>query len=487
MASPTSPASATLPNRSSTIDTDEAIPEEDASETTKLFHERLQAWKHACAYLEDYVIATEKMHTHTSKEYEKVLKTVNSPLKEGHHFHQQNGGIAGMFENIRANTQGLANSHSETAKTLKGSVLPIFERLHGEVKAKTKELQKGAGKASKSVEKARNISQKHIEALGTHAASFDSRGGNVKATEDPYILQRGVYHRLNKQVIEENNNRDDMIQVQNNFAQFEAHIIQTIQQGVAQFNQVTSNQAEQTRNMYGDMAANGQQITPNFEWEGFIQRNNNILIDPNSPKRKVENITFANQDHASTRPLIAGSLERKGTMLKRYDAGFYVVTPSRYLHEFKSDDDFAKDPTPENSLYLPDCLIGAVDGVKFNIKGKDASKGAMSKMSMSHEYRFKAHTPADAQKWHDVIYSVSGGATGSAPSSTPTSPVVHDSSTMSPTSPTSVTTGTTGATSEKQFSSPITHHEPGPAVAAAPAPAPAPVPSEKTQNEHPPL
>jgi hypothetical protein len=460
MASPTSPQSATLPTRSSTADTDEAIPGEDASETTKLFGERLQAWKHACAYLEDYVTATEKMHTHTSKEYEKVLKTVNSPLKEGHHFHQQNGGIAGMFDNIRSNTQGLANSHSETAKTLKGSVLPTFDRLHSEIKNKQKELDKGAGKASKAVDKARNTSQKHIELLGTSASTFDSRGGNVKATEDPYIVQRGVYHRLNKQVIEENNNRDDMLSIQNNFAQFEAHMILTLQQGVEQFNQVVGNQAEQTRNMYGDITSTTQRITPTFEWEGFIQRNNSVLIDPNSPKRNVENITFANQDHASTRPLIAGSLERKGKMLKRYDTGYYVVTPSRYLHEFKSDDDFAKDPTPENSLYLPDCLVGAVDGVKFNVKGKDASKGAMSKVSMSHEFQFKAHTPHDAQKWHDVIQSVAGGATSSAPSSTPTSPVVNDSSTMSPTSPTSHTsqlTGTTSNSSEKaEMQSPVT-------------------------------
>jgi hypothetical protein len=489
MASPTSPntpQSATLPTRSSTLDPDEAIPEEDASETTKLFHERLQAWKHACGYLEDYIMQTEKLHTHTSKEYEKVLKTVNSPLKEGHHFHQQNGGVAGMFDNIRSNTQGLANSHSETAKTLKGSVLPTFERLHGEIKNKTKELSKGAGKASKAVDKARNSSQKHIELLGTNTSSFDSRGGNVKATEDPYIIQRGVYHRLNKQVIEENNNRDDMIAVQNNFSQFEAHVIQTFQQGLEQFNQVVSNQAEQTRNMYGDITANAQRMTPDFEWQGFIQRNSSTLIDPNAPKRSVENISFANQDHPSTRPLIAGSLERQGTMLKRYDAGYYVVTPSRYLHEFKSDDDFAKDPSPENSLYLPDCLIGAVDGVKFNIKGKDSSKGLMNKVSMSHEYKFKAHTPQDAKKWHDVIYSVSGGETGELSSSTPSSPAMaNDQSTMSPTTPNSATTATTGTTDTlekgtfEKTSSPLTSSEPNSA-------APVSATSEKPA-EHPPL
>lgn len=110
-------------------------------------------------------------------------------------------------------------------------------------------------------------------------------------------------------------------------------------------------------------------------------------------------------------------------MLKRYDTAFYVVTPSKYLHEFKTDDDFAKDPIPEQSLYLPDCLIGAVDGSKFNIKGKDASKGSLgAKMSMSHEFSFKAHTAADAAKWHQVIGSVAGQVTNEQPSSTPSSP-----------------------------------------------------------------
>ena len=36
--------------------------------------ERLQAWKHACGYLEEYITATEKMQKAHSKEYEKVLK-----------------------------------------------------------------------------------------------------------------------------------------------------------------------------------------------------------------------------------------------------------------------------------------------------------------------------------------------------------------------------------------------------------------------------
>ncbi|KAF4549736.1 Hypothetical protein D9617_20g027920 [Elsinoe fawcettii] len=442
-----------LPTRTTTMSTDDdAVPGEDTSEVTKLFLERLQAWKHACGYLEDYIEATEKLQHHHGKEYERVLKTVSNPLKEGHHFDQTLGGVAGLFDNMRSNTQGLANSHTETAKILKGTVLPILERLHAEIKNKNKELTKGAGKGAKLVDKSRNTSQKHIELLGQHTASFDSTGGKVTAADDPYILQRGVYHRLNKQIIEENNNRQDLLTVQNSFAQFEAHVVQTFQDAINQFNQTVGHQADQQRSMYGDITANASAIKPDFEWNGFVQRNNQILIDPNGPPRSIGDIKFPNQDHRSTQPMIAGSLERKSGVLKKYVTAFYVVTPSKFLHEFKTDDDFAKDPAPENSLFLPDCVVGALDGVKFHVKGKDASKGSFgNKFSMSHEFQFKAHTPADAQKWHEILKQVAGQSSNELPESGPSTPVSRtgsgsfpEKSAAEPVTVPGQTTGTTG-------------------------------------------
>lgn len=46
-------------------------------------------------YLQDYIGAVEKMQKQQSKEYDKVLKTIANPLKEGHHFQQEVGGVAG--------------------------------------------------------------------------------------------------------------------------------------------------------------------------------------------------------------------------------------------------------------------------------------------------------------------------------------------------------------------------------------------------------
>ncbi|KAE8372762.1 hypothetical protein BDV26DRAFT_273432 [Aspergillus bertholletiae] len=485
MSTPTSPvdklphrsstlASSIAPDRRASMSDDEAIPDSDSSETTKLLNERLRALKHMCGYLEDYVSVTSKVQRSHSKDYEKVLKTVSEPLKESHHFSQSAGGVASMFENIRANTQGMVNMYLETEKNLKGTVSPTLERLHKEIKAKSKELSNGAAKSAKAVDKARAITQKHIELLAQQAACIDAAAGSkLEQHHDPYILRRGINHRLNKQIIEENNNRKDIIAVQDNFQQFEAHVLQTVQGVMQQFVEIMGGQIEHQGNMYQDILASAQKIPPDFEWINFITKNDDVLINPDAPPRTLSNITFPNMDHRATKALIEGSLERKSrAMLKGYSSGYYVVTAARYLHEFKDDDDFRRDPTPELSLYLPDCVIGAIDGVKFSVKGKDVSGSKVGNaFHTTTELSFKAHTANDAEKWWTVIKdstrapthiattATAAAAAVAATSSQPASPAVaqppaYSERTNETTSP-ATATAPTQAASEATAQSPI--------------------------------
>ncbi len=326
----------------------------------------------------------------------------------------------------------MINSHIETEKNLKGSVLPILERLHKEIKNKSKELASGAVKSAKEVEKARNGTQKHIELLGQRVASFESSGGKIPPAEEPYVIQRGVYYRLHKQVLEENNNRQDLISVQNNFAAFEHHIIEVVQQAMASFNQFIGGQLQRDQSMYADMLATAQRVPPDFEWKGFVKRYDGMLINPNDPPRSVDSITFPNQNHKATQPLIEGTLERKSrnVLSVGYSTGYYVVTPSGFLHEFKDNDNFRKDPVPELSIYLPEAVVGATNGPKFNVKGKDLSKTFGGKLTGTSELAFKAHTPEDAEKWVEVIKVAAGTTSTEAYSSTPTSPVDKRQTTM---------------------------------------------------------
>ncbi|KAK5034597.1 hypothetical protein LTR13_006252 [Exophiala sideris] len=416
-----------LPTRTKTMSTDysddEAAPAGDPSSTAGLLSERLQAWKHMCKYLEAYIGAVAKDQGGRAKDQEKILKTISSPLKEGHHFDTAIGGIAGLFENLRSNTQAQTNLYVETSKNLTGSVLPILERLHQEIKNKSKELATGAGKGSKAVDAARVATQKHIDLLEKSAATFDSSGSSrLSAQHDPYVLKRQSLHRLNKQLLEENSNRQDLVVVQNSFKQFEAHLLTTIQSALNSYNQFMSSQADRQKAMYNDIAATASVIPLDFEWSGFVTRNQNVLVNPNTPSRTMDGVSFPNDSHRSTKPLIEGTLERKprGGMgaIRGYTSGYFAVTPAGYLHQYKDNENFHKDPVPEHSLYLPDCVIGAVDGTQFAIKGKDSSGSKVGqKMALTSNYQFKAHTDSDAQQWHTIIASFanSGGSVPTSP------------------------------------------------------------------------
>lgn len=299
-------------------------------------------------------------------------------------------------------------------------MLPIFERLHQEIKAKQKELAKGVGKGTKAVDKARGQTQKHIEKLGQQTAAHGATGSTkVDPSNDPYVLHKGVFHLLNKQILEENSTRQDMITVQSNFSQFEAHVVQTFQQGIGHLMQTLNLQLDSEKSMYTNMTQKAQGVSPLFEWNNFVNRKNDILIDPNAPARNVDSVNFPNKGAAPTQAAIQGSLERKSGLIKSWSSGFYAVTPAGFLHEFKTDDHFAHEPKPETSLYLPDCVMGGLNGQEFAVKGKDKS----STLATKSEYKFRAHTTADAEQWYKIIHEYANGGGRSASGSEVTSPI----------------------------------------------------------------
>jgi len=296
------------------MESENAIPPE-TGDVGGLLVERLRAWKHAVAYLESYTTTTESVHKSLSKEYQKVLKSVDEPLRDGHHFQQSVGGVASLFENIRANTVRLSTSHHDTARELKSTVLPILERLHKEIRDRQKHVQSECEKSEKMVAKTRNSTQAHIELLGQHVAAFESVGGTSAGGHDghhfklhhsntggkhvpefdPYLLKRGVLSRLAKQVHEENGQRQDLVGVQNHYQEFEAKIIKTIQQALAAFNQTMHAQSDLQKQLYGDIvgSSHSPRGPPNrHDTDGAqrkqtlsLQTSNGLTSSPATPRQ----------------------------------------------------------------------------------------------------------------------------------------------------------------------------------------------------------
>ena len=349
----------TLTSLSSAASTS-ANPSTDTGSVGALLVERLRAWKHAVSYLEAYVSQTESLHKTLAKEYQKVLKTVDEPLREGHHFHQSSvvvggaggagagavGGVASFFDSLRTNTVRLATSHQETAAELRSVVLTALERLHKSIRDRQKHVAAECERSSKAVGRARANTQQQVELLAQHtaAADFSSGGGGGGGTAkprpdmDPYVLKRVVLQKLGKQVLEENAQHEELLGVQSHTQVFEQQVLQALQAAVQSFSAVVTKQLDTQRLLAADTAEKCVAVPQDFEWINFVSRSAESLADAGTPKRTVEAVRFPNEDHVATKPLVEGALQRKGTFVRSYNNGYYVLTKNKFLHEFKDQD-----------------------------------------------------------------------------------------------------------------------------------------------------
>ena len=295
----------------------------------------------------------------------------------------------------------MVNVCSETDRNLKESVLPMLERLHNDIKTKTKELKADGFKGAKIIEKARRATQKHIMLLAQSTVSYDATTSNKNGPyNDPYIIRRVVDHQLNRQAMKESDNRQDNREIQESFLWFEMHVLQTVQCVLAKFFQYMGGQQDHQRAMYGDILGTAQLILPDLEWISFVERKNATLLVPQSLPRSK----FLNRAHPATQPIIEGVLERHfHGITNEAKKGYYVVTPAGYLHGFSHDDPYQK-PVPNLSLYLPNCTINALNDANFHVKGVDVSSRKIGNpFHVTTDFNFRARGADDAERWCSII------------------------------------------------------------------------------------
>ncbi|ANB15192.1 Slm2p [Sugiyamaella lignohabitans] len=360
-------------------------------------------------------------------------------------------GIAEAFQELRSQTELLINKSYEAEQQLRSAVLPQLETLKGDIEKHYKGFKGPGLKGQKEVQIAKQTTQKYVESLGQHVASFGapasiSASSKSDALHDPFVEHRLALNSLQDQVSKENSQVDAIVSVQNNFQSLERHIIQVLQQAASVIEQILKSYSTTNIEGYQLIAEKFNNIPADHEWNQFVSRNSESLIPANAPKRSVEGLTFTNIDHKATVPVIEGILQIKtGKLLKSYSSAYFVVTQSRYLHQFKSQD-YTQDPTPELSLYLPGTVVGHPTSrdsgkFKFEIEGKAASKG----ISTKHTFTLKTTTYDELIAWHTAIAKAAGtfGGIDGGDVSSPTSPVA--ASVGSPASSTAPLAATGGA------------------------------------------
>ncbi|KAK0518661.1 hypothetical protein OC834_007654 [Tilletia horrida] len=380
--------------------------------------ERFNGWKHITKQLIAYFEGIADIEYNTAKELTRLGGVIQVPFREGNQFLGEEG-IQDIYYGIRDKTRVIADHHANLAKTVEGSIVQHLQKLRSEIKAHVRNVQQDTGKLANSVAKEREMSTKMISDLARSITLLKNTPMSVTAKEDPYTVNQAVFRQLQRQVNEENALQKSIIIMQQNSAHFEEGIVRSIQSAWQTFDEWSSRMSAQVQETWAGLGVQMRSLQPNAEWIAFAARSDHLL-DPDTPLRNPETIDYPGKDDPSVIPVHQGILERKKRFTKTYKESFYVLTPAGYLHEHGSSDP-TRHPTPELSLFLPECTLGAPSTMaakshKFHIEGRKVTGGQSAipnkgfaglGMGREHAYTFRARSHEEMMEWWNDIKQLS--------------------------------------------------------------------------------
>ncbi|KAG7571147.1 hypothetical protein FFLO_00972 [Filobasidium floriforme] len=379
--------------------------------------DRFTAWKNIVKMLISYFEGVADIEANTSKELTKLGAVIQVPFRHGNQFLGE-GGVQDVFYTIRDKTRVIAESHSSLARTIDSSIVQHLQKLRTEIKAHIKNVQNDTGKLAAGVAKEREMSTKAIADLARAIGAVTNTPMSVSSKEDPFAVNLAVHRQLQKQVNEENALQKSVIIMQQNSAHFEEGIVRSIQSAWQTFDEWQSRMSTSVQETWRHMGVTMAQVVPEREWVSFAARSDHLL-DPETPLRNPDMIDYPGKNDPSVQPVHVGLLERKKRFTKSYKEGYYVLTPSGYLHEYASSDP-SHATHPVWSLFLPACTLGppsspnTTQSHKFHIEGrKDGTSaygktpshtGSLFKMGKSETaYTFRARSHDEMMEWWNDV------------------------------------------------------------------------------------
>lgn len=373
--------------------------------------ERFVAWKSIVKQLIAYFEGIADIENNTARELIKLGGVIQVPFRAGNQFLGQ-GGLQDIFYNIRDKTRTIADAHANLGRTIDSSIVQHLQKLRSEIKGHIRNVERDTGRLATSVARERENSTKQIAELARAIALFKNTPMAVTAKDDPYVQNILVAKQLQKQVLEENALQKSIIIMQQSSAHFEEGIVRSIQSTWQTFDEWQSRMSDTVQQTWRALGESMASLAPDREWIEFAARTDHLL-DPETPLRNPETIEYPFKNDASVVAVHVGLLERKKKWSRSWSEGYYVLTPSGWLHEYANSDPNGR-TSPIFSLFLPLCTLGPPStqrsrSHKFQLEGKSDAQGSRRNSILpgklgggSHAYSFRARSHEEMMEWwHD--------------------------------------------------------------------------------------
>ncbi|PVF98026.1 hypothetical protein CPB86DRAFT_759130 [Serendipita vermifera] len=374
--------------------------------------ERFVAWKAIVKQLIAYFEGIADIENNIARELTKLGGVIQVPFRAGNQFLGE-GGLQDIFYNIRDKTRTIADAHANLGRTIDSSIVQHLEKLRAEIKGHIRNVERDTGRLATSVAKERENSTKQIAELARAIALFKNTPMAVTSKDDPYVQNILVAKQLQKQVLEENALQKSIVIMQQSSAHFEEGIVRSIQSTWQTFDEWQSRMSSTVQDTWRIVAESMGSLSPDREWIEFAARTDHLL-DPETPLRNPATIEYPFKNDASVVAVHVGLLERKKKWSRSWGEGYYVLTPSGWLHEYPSSDPATR-ASPTFSLFLPLCTLGPPStqrsrSHKFTLEGKSDAEGSRRHSILpgklggksSNAYSFRARSHEEMMEWwHD--------------------------------------------------------------------------------------
>jgi hypothetical protein len=387
--------------------------------------ERFVAWKAIVQQLTAYFEGIADIENNTAKELTKLAGVIQVPFRAGNQFLGE-GGLQDVFYHLRDKTRIIADQHADLGRTVESSIVQHMQKLKAEIKAHIKNVQNDTGKLAVGVAQEREISTRLVGELANDVSSLKNTPMNLASKNDPYLANQAVARQLQRQVLEENLLQKSIVIMQQNSAHFEEGIVRSIQSAWQTFDEWQSRASVASQEIFRTLSAHLASLAPDREWIQFAARSDHLL-DPDTPLRDPELISYPLKGDPSVFPVHTGHMERKKRFTRAYTESYFVLTPAGFLHEFSTGDpNVPGGLVPSFSLFLPSCTLGPVSSThsknyKFHIEGRKDGLGTTKAKSGSFKgllglagggdgskaWSFRLRSKEDMMEWWNDIRHLS--------------------------------------------------------------------------------
>ncbi|KAI9289687.1 hypothetical protein BC943DRAFT_356640 [Umbelopsis sp. AD052] len=373
--------------------------------------DRLHAWRSLLKNLAIFWKEISAAHSQTAKGYTKGVGVIEIPFQDsGLHFREE-GGVQTVWAATREYAVHQAKHHNDYSLFLDRAIIQGLRSVKKEVKAMIHSINTDDRLKTERLYRYREQADILQTKLNKYIQLVHQNPEHAMDKTDPYIINACLLEQMIKLYKEENRLHASMINLQGEYAIFERKIVENARSVIRSLLEYKTQDQYLTDHTVKTIMDNFDNLEADCEYKVFFERHQKELVPANAAYRNLNDIQYENQKHPLVMPSKVGFIERKTFVTKNWVEHKYALTPTGYLHEYRSEKDFPCNP--EKSIFIPHTtVVGREDNMHhdyiFEIRGRNNSKGKLMKsLDRDKNYILRTRTGDDMQAWMDLLTPMS--------------------------------------------------------------------------------